>query len=403
MKFQQASRLQGVRYDVRGRNMVAAQEMEARGEKIMHLNIGNLKLFGFDTPPSVRRSVIAHMEQAEGYSDSKGVYSARTAVANYYQTKGLDVDVPQVLLGNGVSELISITLQAMVNPGDEILIPAPDYPLWTGQTTLSGGVAVHYRCDEENDWNPDVEDIRSKVNNRTRAIVLINPNNPTGAVYSKEIVDEIVQVARENDLVILSDEIYEKIIYSGQHTYAAKSAGKDVLCITYSGLSKAYRACGYRAGWMVTTGPLSDASSLLEGINLLANMRMCANVMGQYAIQTCLGGVQSIEALVKPGGRFYDQLKLSAELLNEIPGVSCVPAKGALYLFPRLDPERYPIEDDEDWALGLLKSKKILISHGRGFNWPDPDHFRLVALLEEDKLRDAISRIAEYCDETCRD
>lgn len=403
MKFQQASRLQGVRYDVRGRNMVAAQEMEARGEKIMHLNIGNLKLFGFDTPPSVRRSVIAHMEQAEGYSDSKGVYSARTAVANYYQTKGLDVDVPQVLLGNGVSELISITLQAMVNPGDEILIPAPDYPLWTGQTTLSGGVAVHYRCDEENDWNPDVEDIRSKVNNRTRAIVLINPNNPTGAVYSKEIVDEIVQVARENDLVILSDEIYEKIIYSGQHTYAAKSAGKDVLCITYSGLSKAYRACGYRAGWMVTTGPLSDASSLLEGINLLANMRMCANVMGQYAIQTCLGGVQSIEALVRPGGRFYDQIKLSAELLNEIPGVSCVPAKGALYLFPRLDPERYPIEDDEDWALGLLRSKKILISHGRGFNWPEPDHFRLVALLEEDKLRDAISRIAEYCDETCRD
>lgn len=403
MKFQQASRLQGVRYDVRGRNMVAAQEMEARGEKIMHLNIGNLKLFGFDTPPSVRRSVIAHMEQAEGYSASQGVYSARTAVANYYQTKGLDVDVPQVLLGNGVSELISITLQAMVNPGDEILIPAPDYPLWTGQTTLSGGVAVHYRCDEENDWNPDVEDIRSKVNNRTRAIVLINPNNPTGAVYSKEIVDEIVQVARENDLVILSDEIYEKIIYSGQHTYAAKSAGKDVLCITYSGLSKAYRACGYRAGWMVATGPLSDASSLLEGINLLANMRMCANVMGQYAIQTCLGGVQSIEALVRPGGRFYDQIKLSAELLNEIPGVSCVPAKGALYLFPRLDPERYPIEDDEDWALGLLKSKKILISHGRGFNWPDPDHFRLVALLEEDKLRDAISRIAEYCDETCRD
>lgn len=403
MKFQQASRLQGVRYDVRGRNMVTAQEMEARGEKIMHLNIGNLKLFSFDTPPSVRRSVIAHMEQAEGYSASQGVYSARTAVANYYQTKGLDVDVPQVLLGNGVSELISITLQAMVNPGDEILIPAPDYPLWTGQTTLSGGVAVHYRCDEENDWNPDVDDIRSKVNNRTRAIVLINPNNPTGAVYSKEIVDEIVQVARENDLVILSDEIYEKIIYSGQHTYAAKSAGKDVLCITYSGLSKAYRACGYRAGWMVTTGPLSDASSLLEGINLLANMRMCANVMGQYAIQTCLGGVQSIEALVKPGGRFYDQLKLSAELLNEIPGVSCVPAKGALYLFPRLDPERYPIEDDEDWALGLLKSKKILISHGRGFNWPEPDHFRLVALLEEDKLRDAISRIAEYCDETCRD
>lgn len=403
MKFQQASRLQGVRYDVRGRNMVAAQEMEARGEKIMHLNIGNLKPFGFDTPASVRRSVIAHMEQAEGYSDSQGVYSARTAVANYYQTKGLDVDVDQVLLGNGVSELISITLQAMVNPGDEILIPAPDYPLWTAQTTLTGGVAVHYRCDEENGWNPNIDDIRSIVTNRTRAIVLINPNNPTGAVYSKEAVDAIIQVARENDLVVLSDEIYEKIIYSGQHTYAAKSAGKDVLCITYSGLSKAYRACGYRAGWMVATGPLADAKSLFEGINLLANMRMCANVMGQHAIQTCLGGVQSIEDLVKPGGRFYDQTKLSAQLLNEIPGVSCVPAKGALYLFPKLDPERYPIEDDEDWALGLLQSKKILVSHGRGFNWPEPDHFRLVALLEEKKLRDAIERIADYCEETRRD
>nr|WP_076388919.1 pyridoxal phosphate-dependent aminotransferase [Vaginimicrobium propionicum] len=400
MKYQQAYRLQGVHYDVRGRNMVAAQQMEAQGQRILHLNIGNLKTFGFDTPESVVRSVIAHIHESEGYSDARGVYSARTAVANHYQTVGLDVDVPQVLLGNGVSELIAMLLQALVDPGDEILIPAPDYPLWTAQATLTGGNAVHYLCDESNEWNPNIDDIRSKITNKTKAIVIINPNNPTGAVYSRDVLGEIVDIARENNLIVLADEIYEKIVYHGQHVYTAELCGSDVLCFTFSGLSKAYRACGYRAGWVVATGPLNEAKSLLEGLQLLANMRMCANVPGQHAIQTCLGGVQSIESLVAPGGRFYDQITLAADLLNEIPGVSCVPAAGALYLFPRLDPEYYPIPDDEEWALGLLQSKKILISHGRGFNWPAPDHFRLVALPEEETLREAIAGIAEYCEET---
>lgn len=399
-RFSQASRLQGVRYDVRGKNMVEAQRMESEGQRILKLNIGNLAPFGFETPESVVRSMVAHLPESEGYSDSRGVYSARTAVANYYQTKGLDVDVDQVLLGNGVSELISIVLQALLDTDDEVLIPAPDYPLWTAQVTLCGGKAVHYLCDESNEWNPDPADIASRITPRTKAIVLINPNNPTGAVYSEQIVREVVQLAREHNLIVLADEIYEKIIYQGSHTYAAALAGDDVLCLSFSGLSKAYRACGFRAGWMVMTGPLGQAEDLREGILLLANMRMCANVPAQHAIQTCLGGYQSIDDLVAPGGRFYEQLTLSTQLLNEIEGVSCVPAAGALYLFPRLDPERYPIQDDEEWALGLLRRKKILISHGRGFNWPHPDHFRLVALPEEKLLREALGRLAEYCDET---
>lgn len=399
-RYEQASRLRGVRYDVRGPNMVEAQRMEERGERIIKLNIGNLSPFGFATPESVVRSVIAHLPESEGYSDSRGIYSARTAVAHHYQSVGLDVEVPQVLLGNGVSELISMVLQAMINIGDEILIPAPDYPLWTAQVTLSGGVAVHYLCDEANEWNPDLDDMRAKITSRTKAIVLINPNNPTGAVYNRETLQAIVDLCREHDLVLLSDEIYEKIIYTGEHIHAATLTGDDVLCLTFSGLSKAYRACGYRAGWVVATGPLDEATSLLEGLNLLANMRMCANVPAQHAIQTCLGGYQSINELIVPGGRFYDQITLAHDLINEIPGVSTQPAKAALYLFPKLDPEVHPIEDDEVWALDLLRRKKVLISHGRGFNWPDPDHFRLVALPEEDVLREAIGRIAEFCDET---
>ena len=399
-RYEQASRLRGVRSDVRGPNMVEAQRMEERGERIIKLNIGNLSPFGFATPESVVRSVIAHLPESEGYSDSRGIYSARTAVAHHYQSAGLDVEVPQVLLGNGVSELISMVLQAMINIGDEILIPAPDYPLWTAQVTLSGGVAVHYLCDEANEWNPDLDDMRAKITSRTKAIVLINPNNPTGAVYNRETLQAIVDLCREHDLVLLSDEIYEKIIYTGEHVHAATLTGDDVLCLTFSGLSKAYRACGYRAGWVVATGPLDEATSLLEGLNLLANMRMCANVPAQHAIQTCLGGYQSINELIVPGGRFYDQITLAHDLINEIPGVSTQPAKAALYLFPKLDPEVHPIEDDAVWALALLRRKQVLISHGRGFNWPDPDHFRLVALPEEDVLREAIGRIAEFCDET---
>lgn len=402
-RYQQAARLRDVRYDVRGANMVEAQRMEERGERILKLNIGNLAPFGFSTPESVVRSVIAHMPESEGYSDARGIYSARTAVAQHYQTVGLDVEVDQVMLGNGVSELISMALQAMLDPGDEVLIPAPDYPLWTAQVTLSGGRPVHYLCDESNGWNPDLEDIRRKISKRTRAIVLINPNNPTGAVYDREIVQGIVDLCREHGLILLSDEIYEKIIYQGDHLYSATLAGDDVLCLTFSGLSKAYRACGYRAGWVVFTGPLSEADSLFEGMRLLANMRMCPNVPAQHAIQTCLGGYQSIDDLVKPGGRFHDQLALAHSLVNEIPGISCEPAKGALYLFPHLDPEVYPIKNDETWALELLRRKKLLVGHGTGFNWPYPDHFRLVALPEADVLVDAVGRIAEFCEEIRQD
>jgi len=395
-RYDQAERLRGVRYDVRGANMVEAQRMEAAGERILKLNIGNLAPFGFEAPDSVLRSVVAHLPESEGYSDSRGIYSARTAVANYYQEKGLDMDVDQVWLGNGVSELIAMVLSCMLNPDDEILIPAPDYPLWTGQATLSGAKVVHYLCDETNEWNPDVADIASKITPKTRAVVIINPNNPTGAVYNKATLQAVVDLARANDLIVLADEIYEKIIFEGEHIHTASLTGSDVLCLTFSGLSKAYRLCGFRAGWVVVTGPLIKAEGLLEGLTLLANMRMCANVPAQHAIQTALGGHQSVDALCRPGGRFHDQLKLSYELLSKIPGVTTVPAKGALYLFPKLEPDVYHIEDDEAWALALLKTQKILVSHGRGFNWPSPDHFRLVALPEEDVLRDALARLAEF-------
>lgn len=401
MRYKQSARLQGVRYDVRGQNMVEAHRMERAGERIIKLNIGNLAPFGFRTPESMVRAYVANLPQAEGYSDGRGVRSARTAVANHYQAAaGLRVDVNDVYIGNGVSELISLLLQAILDTGDEILIPAPDYPLWTAQTTLSGGKAVHYLCDEYNGWNPDIEDIESKITPRTRALVIINPNNPTGAVYSREILEQMVELARKHNLIVLSDEIYEKIIYHGEHVYAAELCGDDVLCFTFSGLSKAYRACGYRAGWMVVTGPLDLAQDVIEGVDLLANMRMCANVPAQYAIQTALGGYQSINELIVPGGRFYDQLNLAHELLSEIPGMETQPAQGALYLFPRLNPEYYPITNDEDWALELLRRKKILVSHGSSFNWPAPDHFRLVALPAKRELTEAISRIAEFCDET---
>lgn len=399
-RYQQANRLRGVHYDVRGRNMIEAQRMEAEGQRVLKLNIGNMAPFGLSAPESMVRSVIAHLPESEGYADSRGIYSARTAVANYYQAHGLDVDVDQVLLGNGVSELISMVLQGMINIGDEILVPAPDYPLWTAQVTLTGGTAVHYLCDESNGWQPDLDDIRSKITPRTRGIVVINPNNPTGAVYSLQTLQAIAELAREHGLILLSDEIYEKIVYAGQHIHTASIAGPDVLCLTFSGLSKAYRVCGYRSGWLVVTGPLRLAESLWEGLILLSNMRMCANVPAQHAVQTALGGYQSIEDLVKPGGRLHDQLELSAKLLNEIPGVSCVPAKAALYLFPRLDQEVFGITDDEDWCLELLRKKKILVSHGRGFNWPHPDHFRLVALPEEEVLVEALGRLAEFCEES---
>ena len=394
----QSKKLRNVRYDVRGPILEEAQRLEAQGHKILKLNIGNPAPFGFEAPERIVADMVHHLPIAQGYSDSRGNYSARTAVAQYYQSRGLDdTEVDDVFIGNGVSELITMVLQAFLDDGNEVLVPAPDYPLWTGQVTLSGGTPVHYRCDESNGWNPDLADIESKITENTHAIVLINPNNPTGAVYSEDVVKGIVDIARRHDLVVFADEIYEKILFDDAvHHHAASYAGDDVLCLTFSGLSKAYRVCGYRAGWVMISGPKDLATDFLEGLTLIANMRMCANVPAQHAIQTALGGYQSIEELIVPGGRFYEQSMLAHRMLNEIPGVSSVKPSGALYCFPRLDPEVYPIEDDQEFVLGLLRAKKILVTHGTGFNWFEPDHFRLVTLPEVDVLEEAIGRIAGH-------
>ena len=397
-QIRQSKKLHNVRYDVRGPILVEAQRLEAEGHRILKLNIGNTAPFGFEAPEAILADVTHHLAESQGYSDSQGIYSARTAVAQYYQQQGLrDCDVDDVFIGNGVSELISMVLQAFVDDGNEILVPAPDYPLWTGAITLAGGTPMHYLCDEANDWNPDLADIEAKITDNTHALVIINPNNPTGAVYSKEIVEGMVDIARRHDLVVFADEIYEKILFDGAvHHHAAKAAGNDVLCLTFSGLSKAYRVCGYRTGWVMISGPKEIAADFLEGLTLVANMRMCANVPAQHAIQTALGGYQSIEELIVPGGRFYEQSMLAHRLLNEIPGVSSVKPRGALYCFPRLDPEVYPIENDEMFVIELLRAKKILVTHGTGFNWPEPDHFRLVTLPDVDVLEEAIGRIADF-------
>jgi alanine-synthesizing transaminase len=396
--IRQSKKLQGVRYDVRGPILVEAQRLEAEGHRILKLNIGNTAPFGFEAPEQILADMIHHLPQSQGYADSQGIWSARTAVMHYYQSRGLrDVGVEDIFIGNGVSELISMVLQAFVDDGNEILVPAPDYPLWTGAVTLAGGIPVHYRCDEEDDWNPDLADIEAKITENTHAIVIINPNNPTGAVYSEETVKALVDIARRHELVVMADEIYEKILFEdARHHHAASYGGNDVLCLTFSGLSKAYRVCGYRAGWVMISGPKEVATDFLEGLTLIANMRMCANVPAQHAIQTALGGYQSIEELIVPGGRFYEQSMLAHRLLNEIPGVSNVKPRGALYCFPRLDPEVYPIDDDQEFVLDLLRAKKILVTHGTGFNWPTPDHFRLVTLPEASVLEEAIGRIADF-------
>ena len=394
----QSKKLQHVRYDVRGPILVEAQRLEAEGHKILKLNIGNTAPFGFEAPEAIVADISHHLPHSQGYSDSRGIYSARTAVAQYYQAKGLtQTTVDDVFIGNGVSELIMLVLQTFIDDGNEILVPAPDYPLWTGAVTLCGGTPVHYRCDESNGWNPDLAEIEAKITDKTHALVIINPNNPTGAVYSQETVKGLVDMARRHDLVVMADEIYEKIIFDDAvHHHAATFAGEDVLCLTFSGLSKAYRVCGYRAGWVMISGPRHLAGDFLEGLTLRANMRMCSNVPAQHAIQTALGGYQSVNELIVPGGRFYEQSKLAWRLLNEIPGVSCVEPKGALYCFPKLDPSVYPIDDDQAFVIDLLRSKKLLVTHGRGFNWPEPDHFRLVTLPDEAVLTEAIGRIGEY-------
>jgi alanine-synthesizing transaminase len=397
-EIRQSRRLHNVRYDVRGPILVEAQRLEAEGHRILRLNIGNPAPFGFEAPEAILADMRHHLAEAQGYSESQGIYSARTAVAQYYQQRGLrDVSVEDVFIGNGVSELITMVLQTFLDDGNEILVPAPDYPLWTGAVTLSGGTPVHYRCDEANGWNPDLADVEAKITEHTHGLVIINPNNPTGAVYSKETVERLVDIARRHDLVVFADEIYEKILFDDAvHHHAATAAAGDVFCLTFSGLSKAYRVCGYRSGWVMISGPKELASDFLEGLTLIANMRMCANVPAQHAIQTALGGYQSINELIVPGGRFYEQSMLAHRLLNEIPGVSSVKPRGALYCFPRLDPDVYPIDDDEAFVIDLLRAKKLLVTHGRGFNWPDPDHFRLVTLPDVAMLEEAIGRIADF-------
>lgn len=396
--YNQSGKLADVLYDIRGPVLDEAERMEAEGHRILKLNIGNPAPFGFEAPDSILVDMIKHLPTAQGYSDSRGIPSARRAVVQYYETRGLsDIDADDVYLGNGVSELITLSLQALCDPGDEILVPAPDYPLWTASVALSGGTPVHYTCDEQAGWMPDIDDIASKITDRTRGIVVINPNNPTGAVYPREVLEQIAQLAREHGLIVFADEIYEKITYHGaQMVNMAQVTGDDVLCLTYSGLSKAYRIAGYRSGWLVITGPKSLASSYIEGIRLLANMRMCANVPAQHAIQAALGGRQSIEELVLPTGRLGAQMDLSLTKLNAIDGITCTPADGALYLFPKLDVEKFGIVDDERFALDLLKEQKILISHGTAFNWLAPDHFRLVTLPSTEVLDEALDRLGEF-------
>jgi alanine-synthesizing transaminase len=393
----QSSKLANVAYDVRGPVLEEANRLEQTGHRILKLNIGNPAPFGFDAPDDIVAAIVRNLPSASGYSDSKGLFSARTAVAQYYTGLGVDdIDVDQIYLGNGVSELIAMCLQALLNTGDEILIPAPDYPLWTAVSTLAGGKPVHYLCDEGADWMPDLADIERKITDRTRALVVINPNNPTGAVYSRDVLEGLAAIARRHNLVVFSDEIYDRIVYDDAVHIPMAVVAPDVFTITFGGLSKCYRAAGFRSGWAVVTGPRQHARSYLEGMTILANMRLCANVPSQWAIQTALSSAHGIDDLVLPGGRLLEQRDITYEMLNDIPGVSCVKPKGALYCFPKLDPKVYPIVDDERLCLDLLRSERILLVQGRGFNWPTPDHVRIVTLPHTDDLREALTRIGRF-------
>ncbi|WP_305073236.1 pyridoxal phosphate-dependent aminotransferase [Propionivibrio sp.] len=392
-----SNKLANVCYDIRGPVLQQAKRMEDEGQKIIKLNIGNLAAFGFDSPEEIQLDMIRNLPNAAGYSDSKGIFPARKAVMHYTQEKRIKgVTLEDIYIGNGVSELIVMAMNALLNTGDEVLVPAPDYPLWTAAVSLSGGTPRHYICDEGSDWLPDLADIRAKITPRTRAIVIINPNNPTGALYPESVLLEIVSIAREHGLIIYADEVYDKVLYDGATHTAIGSLSEDVLTISFNGLSKNYRSCGYRAGWMVVSGDRRDARDYIEGLDMLASMRLCANVPGQYGIQTALGGYQSIDDLVAPGGRLARQRDLAHELITSIPGVSCVKPKATLYMFPRLDPEVYPIKDDQEFIAELLRDQRVLLVQGTGFNWPHPDHFRLVFLPHEDLLRDAITRVGRF-------
>ncbi|ANY63117.1 aminotransferase [Comamonas aquatica] len=394
---QKSAKLSNVCYDIRGPIMDAAKQMEEDGHKIIKLNIGNLAVFGFDAPEEVQQDMIRNLPNSAGYSDSKGIFAARKAVMHETQRQGIKgVTLDDIYLGNGASELIALATNALLDNGDEMLLPAPDYPLWTAVTSLSGGTPVHYMCDEDNGWMPNLQDIRAKITPRTKAIVVINPNNPTGALYSKELLLEILQLAREHGLVVFADEVYDKVLYDDVKHTPLGSLSTDVLTITFNSLSKAYRSCGYRAGWMVISGDKKPAKDYIEGLNMLSNMRLCANVPGQWAVQTALGGHQSIDELVKEGGRLRVQRDVAWELINAIPGVSCVKPKAALYMFPRLDPEIYPIKDDQEFFLEVLQETKVMLVQGTGFNWPNPDHFRIVFLPHEPDLREAINRLATF-------
>jgi alanine-synthesizing transaminase len=392
-----SNKLANVCYDIRGPVLQQAKRMEDEGQKIIKLNIGNLASFGFDAPEEIQLDMIRNLPNAAGYSDSKGIFAARKAVMHYAQLKKIKgVTLEDIYIGNGVSELIVMSMNALLNTGDEVLVPAPDYPLWTAAVSLSGGTPRHYLCDEGNGWLPDLDDIRRKITPHTKAIVIINPNNPTGALYPESVLREIVAVAREHGLIIYADEVYDKVLYDGAQHTAIGSLSEDVLTISFNGLSKNYRSCGYRAGWMVVSGDQRDARDYIEGLEMLASMRLCANVPGQYGIQTALGGYQSIDDLVAPGGRLCRQRDLAYELITAIPGISCVKPKATLYMFPRLDPAIYPIADDQAFIAELLREERVLLVQGTGFNWPNPDHFRLVFLPHEDLLREAIARVASF-------
>ena len=398
VKFiQKSSKLNHVCYDIRGPVLEQAKKMEENGEKIIQLNIGNLAKFGFDAPEEVRQDVIRNLSHSAGYCDSKGIFSARKAIMHYAQEKDIKgVTLDDIFVGNGVSELIIMAMQALLNDGDEVLLPAPDYPLWTAAVSLAGGKAVHYLCDEENDWSPNLADIRAKITPQTKALVIINPNNPTGALYSKETLKAIAAIAHEHGLIIFADEIYDRVLYDGHQHISIASLITDVLVVTFNGLSKNYRACGYRVGWMVLSGNKAIAEDYISGLNMLASMRLCANVPGQWAIQTALGGYQSINELVAPEGRLCRQRNLAYDLITAIPGVSCSKPAAALYLFPKLDPAIYPIADDQQFIAQLLAEEYVLLVQGSGFNWIHPDHFRIVFLPYEEELRVAIQRIAAF-------
>jgi len=394
-----SSKLTNVCYDIRGPVMERSRQMEEEGHRIIKLNIGNLAPFGFEAPEEIQQDVILNLPNASGYSDSKGMFAARKAVMHYTQSKKIaGVGLDDIYIGNGASELIVMAMQGLLNTDDEVLVPAPDYPLWTAAVSLGGGVPRHYICDEQSDWMPDLDDIRRKITSKTRAIVIINPNNPTGALYSDDMLREIVEIARQHHLIVFADEIYDKMVYDGATHTSIASLADDVLFITLNGLSKNYRACGYRSGWMVISGEKKHAQDYINGLNILASMRLCSNVPGQFAIQTALGGYQSINDLIAPGGRLARQRDLAYQMLTDMPGVSCIKPRAGLYLFPRLDPKVYPIEADQQFILELLETEKVLVVQGTGFNWPTPDHIRIVFLPATDDLNDAFGRVARFLD-----